>query len=357
VKILMIVPGGVHESGKVCVIPALLALIRRLAMRNEVTVAALRQYREPKIYELLGARVLNLGYMPFPPLNYLLWKRYLKKIVRREKNGFDVVHAIWLDEPGPLAVMVGREFNIPVVASLGGGELVNLPEIGYGGQRRWFFRRHVRDVLASATVVTAGSRYAVKDLDKASWVPLFPETDHLLDLPRPEEGPPWRLLQAASVNRVKDPSTLLEAMELITKKTDAHLDWVGEDTLGGRMKGEHVSFHGFKEYDRLPDFYRQAHLYVQSSLHESQGVAVCEAAAAGVPVVGTGVGLLNELSPERAKAVTPGNAVALADAVTGLLRDEERRLQMSVAARAWMADHGADWTAGQFESIYSGCVP
>lgn len=351
-KILMIVPGGVHESGKVCVIPALLALIRRLAQRNELTVVALRQYPRAKEYDLLGARVINPGYTPFPPLNHLLWKRRLKKIVKREKNGFDVVHAVWLDEPGPLAVMVGRLLGIPVVASLGGGELVHLPDIGYGGR----FQKQARHVLASATRVTAGSRYAMKSLDQATWVPLFPETGHLLDLPRPSEGPPWKLLQAASVNKVKDPSTLLEAMELITEKVDAHLDWVGEDTLDGRMLGEHVTFHGFQNYDGLPDFFRQAHLYVQSSLHESQGVAVCEAAAAGVPVVGTGVGLLNELSPERAKAVTAGNARALADAVLGLLKDEERRLQLAVAARAWMSEHGADWTAEQFESIYSGCV-
>jgi len=73
------------------------------------------------------------------------------------------------------------------------------------------------------------------------------------------------------------------------------LDWVGEDTLqgeAGRLAASlglagRVDFHGFQTYERLPQFYGRARLYVQASRHESQGVAVCEAAAAGLPIVGT----------------------------------------------------------------------
>ncbi len=52
-----------------------------------------------------------------------------------------------------------------------------------------------------------------------------------------------------------------------------------------------IQFHGFMENLSLLTFYQQAHVLVQSSRHEGQGVAVCEAAAAGVPTVGTAVGL------------------------------------------------------------------
>ena len=55
-KIALVVPGGVDVSGEVRVIPALLALIGRLAARHEVHVFALRQQAEPGSWWLRGAR-------------------------------------------------------------------------------------------------------------------------------------------------------------------------------------------------------------------------------------------------------------------------------------------------------------
>jgi len=153
-KILMIVPGGVHESGRICVIPALVALIRRLSRRHELTVVALRQYREPREYVLHDARVINLGYSGIPRLDAYLHRRWMKRIVKRMLRGFDVVHAFWLDEPGSLAVMAGRMLKIPVVLSLGGGELVSLPEIGYGGQA--FVRGGFNPYAVQSTFLTDG---------------------------------------------------------------------------------------------------------------------------------------------------------------------------------------------------------
>jgi glycosyltransferase involved in cell wall biosynthesis len=113
-----------------------------------------------------------------------------------------------------------------------------------------------------------------------------------------------------------------------------------------------VRFHGFLPVDALPAFYQRAHLYLQSSRHESQGVAVCEAGAAGVPTVGTAVGLVAELAPDAAQAVPIGDHVALAGAVLDLLSDHGRRMQLGEAARTWAHAHDADWTARMLEAIY-----
>ena len=95
---------------------------------------------------------------------------------------------------------------------------------------------------------------------------------------------------------------------------DARLDLVGEDTLNGALQeravrlglADRIAFHGFVPSDRLPQFYACAHLYVQSSRHEAAGVAVLEAAASGVPVVGTAVGYVKDWARLRAAAVPPG---------------------------------------------------
>ena len=60
-KLAVVVPGGVDRSGEYRVIPALLALLERLAHDNEVHVFALAQEPEPGEWDLAGARVHNIG--------------------------------------------------------------------------------------------------------------------------------------------------------------------------------------------------------------------------------------------------------------------------------------------------------
>ena len=104
--------------------------------------------------------------------------------------------------------------------------------------------------------------------------------------------------------------------------------------------------------DELAALYRGAHLHVVSSRYESQSVTVLEAAAAGLPTVGTAVGLLATLAPDAARTVPPGDAPALADAVGELLADEPARLEMGARAQAFARAHDVRFTARAFEAIY-----
>ncbi len=113
-----------------------------------------------------------------------------------------------------------------------------------------------------------------------------------------------------------------------------------------------VRFRGLLDHEALVPLYRQAHLYLQSSWHESQGVAVCEAAASGVPTVGTAVGVVAELAPEAAWAVPCDDAAAMADAILTLLGDRQRRERLAQAAQCWAWEHDADWTAATFAAMY-----
>ena len=176
------------------------------------------------------------------------------------------------------------------------------------------------------------------------------------------DGPPWRLLRVACLNAVKDHATLLDALaRLVHTGLALHLDIVGEDTMNGRIQTltralgleSHVTFHGFQPTDRLPAYYARAHLHVVSSRHEAAAMVVLEAAASGVATVGTAVGYVADWDPDRAVAVPVQNAEALANAIAGLLQDPPRRAGLASAAREWTLRHDADWTAAQFEEIYS----
>ena len=91
---------------------------------------------------------------------------------------------------------------------------------------------------------------------------------------------------------------------------------------------------------------------VLPSRHEAGPVAVREAAAVGVPAVGSAVGHVREWAPEAAVAVPPGEPETLARAVADLLRDDGRRMDLARSAQERSLREDADWTAARFEELY-----
>jgi glycosyltransferase involved in cell wall biosynthesis len=195
----------------------------------------------------------------------------------------------------------------------------------------------------------------------AVWLPLGVESGVFHSTIERPAKPPWRLLQVAGLNLVKDQTTLMQAMQLVLKKhPQVQMDCIGVDTLDGRIQavardlgiGDAVRFHGFRPLDEIIPFYRRAHLFVQSSLHESMGAAVLEAAASGLPAVGTNVGVLAEMAPKAALAVSVRDPSALANAIVELLDHPDRRWSLARAAQDFADTYNADWTATQFQAIY-----
>ncbi len=99
-------------------------------------------------------------------------------------------------------------------------------------------------------------------------------------------------------------------------------------------------------------FYQAAHLHVLSSRHEAAGVAVLEAAACGVPTVGSDTGYVADWTPDAAWGVEPGNPDALADGIVRLLLDCEQREAMGRLAERRSRRQDADWSALALEQLY-----
>ena len=365
-RIALIVPGvgGVQRAGQQRVIAVIQALIERLARRHEVLVVALDEERQTR-YVLLGATVVTLGRLRGlgGAGRWLVGLRRLIAILRQEGGRFDVLHAFWAGSPAAWAVFAGRILRAAVMVSLGGGELVWLPDIAYG--QGLLGRAKTSLTLRMADAVSACSRCSLEPLARirqdALWLPWGVDW-RVFDGPaeRPP-GPPWRLLHVASLNRVKDQGTLLGAVRLVRDQVPVELDCIGEDTLGGRVQrlavklglGPVVKFHGFKPVDEVAPFYHQAHVYVHSSLFENTPAVVLEAAAASLPTVGTAVGLVAEMAPEAAVAVPVRDPEALARELLSLLANEQKRLSLGRAAQQFARKYDADWTAGQLEATYA----
>ena len=359
-KLALVVPGGVDRSGERRVIPALLALIGRLARRHEVHVFALHQEATRGEWMLAGACIHNIGEG---------WTRVraVRAILAEHRRGrFDRIQAIFSGSCGLVAVAAARLLRVRSLVHIAGGELVALPAIDYGGRRRLASRLREAMVLRGADAVTAASApilASLRDLGiEAERVPLGVDLDAWPPLPPRQRGAgPARLIHVASLNRVKDAATLLRALSILAQRgVDFSLDVAGVDTLDGevhRLAAElgldgRVRFAGFMTQRELRPLLEASHVLVLASRHEAGPVVALEAALAGVPTVGTAVGHLVEWAPSAALVAPVGDAPALAEAIGRILEDEALRLRLASAAQRLALAEDADFTARAFEALY-----
>jgi glycosyltransferase involved in cell wall biosynthesis len=370
-KVALVVPGGFdrpNAQGTPRRIPALNALVARLATEHEVHVCCTDFDERGGTWPLLGATVHDPGRVPPRTLPLARMGERAIRLLRvlrlaSKRVRFDIVHAFWVDGNGAAAAIAARVLGVPLIASVGGGECVWIPDIRYGNAKTARARLATRTVLAAARVVTIGSRRARDAVPRADVevVPLGAERAVFeADVER-TPGPPWSLVHIADRNVVKDPWTLLEALrELVARGIDVTLDWLGCDTLRGAVETQaralgidrRIVFRGEVPHSEVARALRSAHLHVLSSRYESQSVAVLEAALAGVATVGSRVGILADLAPAAALAVPPRDAGALADAIASLLVDAGRRHAVARAAQQYACAHDARWTVSAFTSLY-----
>jgi glycosyltransferase involved in cell wall biosynthesis len=343
--------------------------VRELGRNHRVRVFALRYPHRRARYAIFSSTVEAFGGAGARGLARLPLLMRAIATIRREhaRVPFDVLHAFWADEPGFVAVRAARSVGISSVVTLLGGELVSLPEIGYGGRRSRLNRFLAARALAGASRVTAGSTSLAslaRPRAEASILPIG------VDLERfsPGEASPsllegkTRLLHVASLVPVKDQRTLLRAFARVGGAVpDAALNVVGSGPLEGELKSlsaalgieRRVVFHGAVAHDRLPAYYRSADLAVMSSLHEGQHWVTLEAAACGRTTVGTRVGVVADLVPATI-AVPPGDPDALASGILDALSDRTRLRARGLLARSEVvARYSLSGTLKALTSLYA----
>ena len=360
-KIGFIVPGGVDRTGTHRVVPHLVERLRRLSANHEVHVFALRQEPRPGRWTLEGAVIHNVGAQPRR-------LRCLSQIAAEHRRGpFDVLHAMFLVPQGVVAGIAGRLLRVPVVAEAPGGDFVSLPEISFGGFHSWRGGMWVRWAAAMASRVLVPSEFVRRAAEGRGvpaevmpwgtgaeiWSPVAPV--------RRNESGPLRVLWVGSINAVKDPWTMLDVSErLLNSDVDVVIDVLGEDTLAGRVHdaartrglGGRVRFLGYLPQQELRQRMLNAHVLLSTSRFEAGPRVVLEAAATGIPTVGTSVGYLTELAPHGAIATGIGDAAALAEGLQSLSRDEAARVAMSEVAQRWAAVRDCDAVTERLETLY-----
>ncbi len=215
---------------------------------------------------------------------------------------------------------------------------------------RWLLR------VSGATIVT-GSQALKKDFCSVGWlaserVAVLP---HGLDAAayanvQPAAGLPpasVRVVYAGRLHAEKGTDVLLEAWRLVHQaEPEARLLFVGataDERHSALLKkigiADVCDFAGYA--DDIKPWLATGDLFVLSSPQEGASYALLQAQAAGLPVVATRGGGNPELTRENETAllVLSNDAPALAAALLELIRQPERRKQMGVAARAFVAEN------------------
>jgi glycosyltransferase involved in cell wall biosynthesis len=262
------------------------------------------------------------------------WQRYLAALSRAVDGIPDLIHAHLAYPDGLAAVRLGRRLGRPVVISVHGHDVRELPEA------RPAWRRLVVQALQGAAAVIVSSADVRRrvlalgtDPARVRFVPqgvdcrLFrPSTER-----RPGEGG-WRLLYLGRFDPNKGVGVLLAAMARLREQgRPVGLRLVGGSPMSGTgalfQRQVHdlglagvVEFCGELPWTRVPAEIGQADLLVLPSFYDSFGIVLIEAMACGLPVVATRCGGPEELVPPEAGELVPvADPEALAQGIARVL--------------------------------------
>lgn len=238
-----------------------------------------------------------------------------------------------------LPLLFARLSGKPSVLVIGGYDLANMPEIGYGHQRggirKWVSRR----TMYLANVLVTNSYHSQNEAVRNASIRR--EHVHVVYHGVPDL---FRSIPQGSRDRIAltvgnvDRSNLWRKGHEPFVRTAALLPDV-RFVLAGAWKDDaieylhsiappNVTFTGWLSGEDLLEYYRKAAVYVQPSLHEGFGMSVAEAMLGGcIPVV-TGAGALPEVTGEFGVRITEAKPTIIAQAIEEALRyqDEVRIL-------------------------------
>jgi len=345
-----------------------------------------------------GNRVVHVPAGPEVPLPKKELTAYLPEFVAGIKNfvqnkdaHYDLIHShYWMS--GVAALELKTEWNIPVVHmfhTLGvmKNRVAQSPEELEGeyrieGERKvlksvdrivaatpaelaqlqWLYQSDVRNIVVIPPGVNLSHFYPIPT-DEAKEVIGVPASGHML-------------LFVGRIEPLKGLDVLIEALALINQEGILDtcrlcLSVIGGDPeatneqMNSEMKRlqtlrekfglqDMITFLGQRSQDTLPYYYSAAEAVVVPSHYESFGMVALEAMACGTPVVASQVGGLAFLvqDGETGFHVPDGDAQALSERLTVLLKDNKLRHKMGNNATAFASQYSWDKISNRLIKVY-----
>lgn len=273
----------------------------------------------------------------------------------------DLVHAHWWFPGGASASLPGAAAGRPVVITLHGSD-VRLAR-KFGPARRAYAR-----VANRAARVTAVSRWlCTQARDMAPDVPCavapMPVASELFAPPAPgasREG----VLFVGRLTAQKGLESLLRALAVAPVQTSLTVVGSGPDERQLRALSHELGLATRTRWvpaqppAELAAFYRSALVVAMPSHEEGLGLVAVEAGLCETPVVGFASGGLPDVVRDGVTGllVTPGDASALAAALTALLTDPRRAREMGARAREGAAPFTPRAAAARYLATYEAAL-
>lgn len=304
--------------------------------------------------------------------------------VFRAAGRADIIHLQLVADCGLSSL---RAAALIIAASLGRAKLIahvhsavgnaGRPEFAHYGCVDRVALRTLRRAVMVCTVSSVGTatmrqfagRSRVETVDNAIDLNAFPVTQ--------SDGEPPTVLFVGVICRRKGTIELARASRLLRDR--GVLDWklvviggqgptplneYNEIVAEFEMAGVSASLMGPEHGDQIRARLAEGDIFVLPSYLEGQPIAIIEAMASGLPVVGSAVGAVPDLIRDgvEGRIVEPGDVEGLADALGTLILDQESRLRMAAASRKRAEDlHSMQRLSGRLAGIYTdvlkGIVP
>ncbi len=250
----------------------------------------------------------------------------------------DLIHAHFATEPTAAARALAGELGVPFTFTAHGYDVYRRPPEDFAAR------------AAAARAVVTVSEANVAHLVRTVGIPRA--RIHVIpcgvDTERFQPGGPraWppHVVCVARLVPVKNHELLLEVCaDLRERGLEFRCVLVGDGRSRGQVEATRAQL-GLEELVELVGAAEQAHVLTcwqratvaaLTSHSEGMPVSLMEAAACGVPAVGTAVGGVSELIEDGVTGLLapPGDGVALATALERLLRDPDLAVRMGAAAR------------------------
>jgi glycosyltransferase involved in cell wall biosynthesis len=331
-------------------------LLERLAHRVDLTVATWSYPDRPRPYWHRQVHVIPLRRLRRAS------PAALAELIPRP----DLVHGFWALQPGALAVALAALWRRPAVVSALGGEVTDLPPVGFGSTGSLWLRGLARASLAAADAVVVGSQlqlqacWRLARLRRSLVLPVGIHERFVPQPRRPADGT-VRLLAVGSLVAVKRVALLVEALAQLPARFTLAL--AGDGPLRAALEAQvkalgllgRVRFLGELKGEEILAALRDADLVVHASAHEGGCIALLEALASERPVVSTRVGAAPELLAEGAGTLSEGTPRELAQAIERTVANLERvhRPAVERTSREVRARWGVEAVAAELEALYA----
>jgi glycosyltransferase involved in cell wall biosynthesis len=250
-----------------------------------------------------------------------------------------------------------RRLGKPYILTLHGG---NLPDFARGSSTR------VRNLLGSAELVTAPSRYLQEELRRyRSDIVLVPNAIDLEYYPysvRFSARP--KLVWLRAFHKIYNPSLAVRVVEILARRfEDLELVMVGREKDGSlaaakelvRQKGleRHVTFTGGISKRDVPGLLSAADIFINTSSTDNAPVSVIEAMACGLCVVSTDAGGMPYLlsNGQDGLVVPVDDPAAMAAAVERILTTPALAQRLSMGARQTVEPFGYHEVVGRWAHL------